>query len=106
MHGAKAYRPQVYYYEVVECGRRMLLTGCLVFIMPNSSGQAAVACLLSVLTIATYAVLRPYHDPNDHGAYTLGALVIFLTFFMGLVVKVSGKRVRVAGSEQHRSPRP
>lgn len=58
------------------------------FILPNTSGQAAVACLLAVLTIGVYAVIRPYHDPNDHGAYTLGALIIFLMFFMGLVVKV------------------
>lgn len=64
------------------------MTGCLVFILPNSSGQAAVACLLAVLMVGVYAVIRPYHDPNDHSAYTLGALVIFLTFFMGLVMKV------------------
>jgi len=74
---------------VLECFRRLLLTGCLVFILPNSAGQAAVACVLAVLTVGIFAFVNPYSDSKDHRAYTLGALAIFLTMFMGLVVKVS-----------------
>ena len=48
-----------------------------------------MACILAVLTVGIFAVVNPYSDPNDHRAYTLGALVIFLTMFMGLVVKVT-----------------
>ncbi|CAM9486398.1 unnamed protein product [Discosporangium mesarthrocarpum] len=84
----EAYRPKRYYYEVVECMRRILLTGCLVFILPNTAGQAAVACVLSASTIVAFALLRPFIDPRDHKAYVLGALTIFLTMFMGLVIKV------------------
>lgn len=61
------------------------------FILPNSAGQAAVACVLSVVTVGIFALVQPYRDPNDHMAYTLGALVIFLTMFMGLVVRVREK---------------
>ncbi|CAN0503938.1 unnamed protein product, partial [Laminaria digitata] len=82
------YRPGAYYFEVLECFRRLLLTGCLVFILPNSAGQAAVACVLSVLTVGIFALVHPYSDTNDHRSYTLGALAIFLTMFMGLVVRV------------------
>lgn len=74
---------------MLECFRRLLLTGCLVFILPNSAGQAAVACVLAVLTVGVFALVNPYSDANDHRAYTLGALTIFLTMFMGLVVRVS-----------------
>lgn len=88
----QAYRPGAYYFEVLECFRRLLLTGCLVFILPNSAGQAAVACVLAVLTVAVFALVNPYSDSKDHRAYTLGALAIFLTMFMGLVVKVSSAR--------------
>ncbi len=90
----QAYRPGAYYYEVIECFRRLLLTGCLVFILPNSAGQAAVACVLAVLTVGVFALVNPYSDSKDHRAYTFGALAIFLTMFMGLVVKVSGVRCR------------
>lgn len=74
---------------MVECFRRLLLTGCLVFILPNSAGQAAVAAVLSVLTVGVFALVNPFSDSSDHRAYTLGALAIFLTMFMGLVLKVS-----------------
>lgn len=89
MPPTQAYRPGAYYFEVLECFRRLLLTGCLVFILPNSAGQAAVACVLAVLTVGVFALVNPYSDANDHRAYTLGALTIFLTMFMGLVVRVS-----------------
>lgn len=93
----QAYSPDAYYYEVLECFRRLLLTGCLVFINPNTAAQAAVACVLAVLTIGIFAMLHPFSDPNDHRAYTLGALAIFLTMFMGLVVRVRGTGWFVAG---------
>lgn len=64
------------------------MTGCLVFIWPNSPGQAAVACILAVVSVGVFAVIRPYSDRRDNRAYTLGVLIIFLTVFMGLVIKV------------------
>ncbi|CAM9190562.1 unnamed protein product, partial [Ectocarpus sp. 8 AP-2014] len=33
----KDFGPDMYYYEVVECGRRILLTGVLIFISPNTA---------------------------------------------------------------------
>ncbi|CAN0479076.1 unnamed protein product, partial [Discosporangium mesarthrocarpum] len=37
----KDFGPSLYYYEVVECGRRILLTGALIFIEPQSATQTA-----------------------------------------------------------------
>ncbi|CAM9334760.1 unnamed protein product [Discosporangium mesarthrocarpum] len=84
----QAYRPEVYYYEVIECVRRLALTGCLVFIFPNSAAQAAVACVLSMVTICLTTVLRPFQDLTDFKAYVLGAIIIFLSMFMALTAKV------------------
>lgn len=75
----QAYRPQRYWFEVVECARRLLLTGCLVFILPDTAGQATVACVLSVVSMCLFITLRPYVDNRDDRAYILGCLVIFLT---------------------------
>ncbi|CAN0473119.1 unnamed protein product, partial [Hapterophycus canaliculatus] len=73
------YRPSRYYYEVIECGRRLLLTGCLVFILPNSAGQAGVACVLSVATICLFVTLKPFAEVNDDRLYTMGCILIFLS---------------------------
>ncbi|CAM9924542.1 unnamed protein product, partial [Ectocarpus sp. 4 AP-2014] len=84
----QAYRPSRYYYEVIECARRLLLTGCLVFILPNSAGQAGVACVLSVATVALFITLRPFADSSDDRLYILGAILIFLSMFVSLVPKI------------------
>ncbi|CAN0521707.1 unnamed protein product, partial [Scytosiphon promiscuus] len=44
------YRPQVYFYEVVECLRRVLLSGVVVFIFPHTAGQVATSLLLAIFT--------------------------------------------------------
>lgn len=41
--------PDMYYYEVIECGRRMLLTGVLIFIAPNSAAQVSFLAIYMML---------------------------------------------------------
>lgn len=43
----KPYKPSVFYYEVVECGRRISLAGVVVFIKPNTSAQIAVTLVMA-----------------------------------------------------------
>ncbi|CAN0115112.1 unnamed protein product, partial [Ascophyllum nodosum] len=41
------YKPSRYYFEVIECGRRIALTGLVVFIYPGSTAQVAIEALLA-----------------------------------------------------------
>ncbi|CAM9721447.1 unnamed protein product, partial [Laminaria digitata] len=41
------YRPSRFYYEIVEYGRRIMLTGVVVFIYPNDTAQIATTILIS-----------------------------------------------------------
>ncbi|CAM9652482.1 unnamed protein product, partial [Laminaria digitata] len=43
-----AYKPSRYYYEAVECGRRVALTGIAVFALSNSTAQISIALLFAV----------------------------------------------------------
>lgn len=61
----------MYYYEVIECGRRILLTGVLVFIAPNTAAQAAVACMFAFASLVGFELLRPHLDPMDSWLYRL-----------------------------------
>ena len=63
--------PDLYYYEVVECGRRILLTGVLVYISPSSATQAAMACLFAFGSLLGFELLRPHLDPADSWLYRL-----------------------------------
>ncbi|CAM9902456.1 unnamed protein product [Phaeothamnion confervicola] len=99
---ALSYRPETYYFEPIECARRLLLTGALVFILPDSPAQSAVACVLCVVFLAAFALLQPFEAREDAVTYTLGALVIFLTMLDSLVIKAeqadaeSGSQTAVA----------
>lgn len=63
--------PDLYYYEVIECGRRMLLTGVLIFIAPNTSAQTAMACIFAFASLLAFELLHPYLDPMDSWLYRL-----------------------------------
>jgi hypothetical protein len=84
-----AYTPKRYYWEVIECIRRLLLTGFVVFIFPNSSAQAAVACLLAAISLVIVVHYKPHADPIDTGIYVSGSIIIFLSMFLSLLVKVN-----------------
>ncbi|CAM9344380.1 unnamed protein product, partial [Laminaria digitata] len=57
--------PDCFYYEVIECARRMLLTGVLVFVAPHSWVQAATACILAFAILLGFELMRPHLDPTD-----------------------------------------
>ncbi|CAN0470491.1 unnamed protein product, partial [Laminaria digitata] len=54
-----------FYYEAIECGRRMLLTGALVLVAPNSSTQTAMACILAFGSLLGFELMRPHVDSTD-----------------------------------------
>ncbi|CAM9831277.1 unnamed protein product [Scytosiphon promiscuus] len=83
----KDFGPDMYYYEVIECGRRILLTGALIFIAPNTAAQAAVACMFAFASLLGFELLRPHLDPVDSWLYRLGCVVIFLSNFLALLIK-------------------
>ncbi|CAM9638404.1 unnamed protein product, partial [Laminaria digitata] len=84
----KDFGPDLYYFEVIECGRRMLLTGVLLFIKPHSPTQAAMACIFAFASLLGFELLRPHIDPADSWLYRLGCVIIFLSNFLALLIQV------------------
>ncbi|CAN0594942.1 unnamed protein product, partial [Laminaria digitata] len=52
--------PDLFYYEVVECRRRMLLTGVLIFIAPHTATQVAMACIFAFASILGFELMGPH----------------------------------------------
>jgi hypothetical protein len=82
------YRSEVYWWEVVECIRRLLLAGFLVFILPGSPGQAAVSCVFAILSMVAFGYYRPFLSALDTRNYWLGCVILFLSMFVALLLKV------------------
>jgi len=90
----EAYRPERYYYEVVECGRRIMLTSTAVFIFPNTAAQTAIIMLIAFSFFAVFEILAPYASGADMWLSRGGHVIVFLSMFdlLLLRVDVSGER--------------
>ncbi|CAM9790810.1 unnamed protein product [Scytosiphon promiscuus] len=82
------YRPERFYYEVVECGRRIMLTGAVVFIFPDDAAQVAVTMLISFVFFAVFDVLSPYKSESDMWLSRGGHVIVFFSMFDLLLLKV------------------
>ncbi|KAG5190539.1 hypothetical protein JKP88DRAFT_175650 [Tribonema minus] len=67
------------YWELVECLRRLALTGFLVFIMPGTAGQAAWSMLFAFASIVIFMAAKPHAELSQSRQYMLGGLIIYLS---------------------------
>ena len=82
------YKRSRYYYEVIECGRRIALTGLTVFIYPGSTAQVAIETLFAVIFSYVSEILSPFAEPLDAWLYRSGTCVIFLSMYLALLLKM------------------
>lgn len=90
----RPYTPSRFYYELVECARRVALTGIIVFTFPNTAAQVATTNVLGFIFILVSWSLDPYVSDMDTWLSRVGHAVVFLSFFQALLAKVdvSGER--------------
>ncbi|CAM9492922.1 unnamed protein product, partial [Laminaria digitata] len=84
----KPYKPSIYYYEVIECARRVLLTGAVVFIYPNTSAQIAVTLMIAFVFAMTSEGLAPFASRWDTWISRMGHVVVYVSMYVALLLKV------------------
>ena len=84
----KPYKPQRFYYDVIECGRRILLTGAVVFIYPNTASQIAVAFAIAVFFVFVSEAMAPYKSCWDAWTSRTGHATVFASMYLALLLKV------------------
>ena len=84
----KPYKPQRFYYDVVECGRRILLTGAVVFMYPNTASQIAVAFAIAVFFVFVSEAMAPYKSCWDAWTSRIGHAIVFASMYFALLLKV------------------
>ena len=82
------YRPKRFYYEVIECGRRILLTGVVVFIYPNTAAQIAITLAIAFTFAMVSEGLNPYASTWDTWVSRMGHVVVVATVYVALLLKV------------------
>ena len=82
----QSYKPQYWYWEIVDTSRRIILTAVLSVVRPGSSQQSILSVLLALLYIKIYGYFLPYDVPDDNILAEVGQFSIFFTFFGALVI--------------------
>lgn len=82
-----SYKPEFWYWEIVETTRRLLLTAVLSVCGPGTAAQAILALLLALFYIKLYGFFRPYEAEVDSLAAEVGQFQIFLTFLGALIIQ-------------------
>ena len=80
------YLPMYWYFEAIESVRRLLVTAVAVTVKPGSSTQLAFGLLTSILSLLLYAATRPFIHHADNTLAVLGATVLTLATFSGLLL--------------------
>lgn len=74
--------------QVVECFRRIALTGFAVFIYPDSSAQIAIVLLLAAVFMVVSEILSPFARPVEMWLYRAGHYVVFASMYLALLLRV------------------
>ena len=81
------YKPSRYYYEVVECCRRITLSASSVYFIPNSVNQIAIVLSLTLVFLFVSESLSPFERGTDMGLYRWGNGVILASIYVALLMK-------------------
>lgn len=83
-----SYRPSRYYYEVVECGRRIILTAIAAFVLPNSTAQIAIVLLVAFAFVFLSETISPFQKEIDTILYRWGNGIIVASVYIALLMKM------------------
>ncbi|CAM9270966.1 unnamed protein product [Laminaria digitata] len=50
--------------------------------------QAAMACIFAFISLLAFELLRPHVDSTDSWLYRLGCVLIFMSYFLALLIKM------------------
>jgi len=83
------YKPHLWWWEVIECLRRLMLTGMLVFFEDESDIQILVGICISLFSIFMYSHFKPLLNDNDNWFSEAVQWATFHILFLALLLTVN-----------------
>lgn len=83
-----AYKPSRYFYEVVECVRRISLTVIATFVLPNSVAQVSIVLLFAAVFVFVSEAISPFERTADMNLYRWGNAIIVTSMYVAFLMKV------------------
>lgn len=85
----EAYKPDKYWFEALECVRRLLLASVVGIVSPGTPANAVVGLLICLVFLFVFIKLAPFVDSNDNSTGVILAYSLTLLFLAALMVKVN-----------------
>jgi hypothetical protein len=83
-----SYLPKNWYFEMIECFRRLLLTSIPILFLRSKIIQIVLVLLVSLFFCALYMELRPYQNKSDNIVAIYSQWAITLTVLGSLCLRV------------------
>ena len=82
-----AYRPKMWWFEIFDTARRLMLTGVLGTINPGTGSQLIAGMLISGISCGVYAWFKPYISKRDNIMGIMANVQIYLVMIVALALK-------------------
>lgn len=90
------YEMRVYWFEVVECARKLVLVGIPCFFEPGTTPQLVFGMLCSVISLQIYSDLKPFEKVWDDRLSQVCQLQIFVSLLAELYLSYAPDSVFVS----------
>ena len=82
------YECKYFWWEIVECGRRLLFSGALVLFGDKSLIQIVFAVLMCLVSIKIYSYFAPFREDGDDFIAEVAQYQLFLILFVALIIRL------------------
>ena len=82
-----SYRPHLFFWEIVESARRLVLEAVIIVILPDTAVQVAIACVISIGFLLALAYVRPYRDKKNNRLALFASTFVSVVLYVGLLIK-------------------
>jgi len=83
-----SYEKRVYWFEVFEVFRRLMLSGVLILFEPGSTIQSAVSIIVCIASIKGYSLYAPFREDDDDFLQELTQWQLFMVLFCAILTRV------------------
>lgn len=82
-----AYKPQYWYWELVEVCRRLIMNCVLGSILPGSAQQIIIGIVLATMFMKVYHQCQPFADMDTNLLDAVGQFQIWFTYYAAWILK-------------------
>ena len=82
------YKAQLFFWELCELGKKLLLSSLLAFVEPGTATQVTAGMLMTFAMVLGYALLAPFKEKSIQAMALWAQVGQFLYFLVALLLKV------------------